>query len=152
MPKTQLNQTRPVQARRRARRLVVQALYQWQVSGQNLREIETQFCEAEDMGRADEGYFHELLHQIPAHLDDVDRLLGPALDRDIEAVDPVERAILRIGAYELNYRLEVPYRVVLNEAISLAKTFGSAESHKYVNTVLDRLAHELRQVEIGSEL
>lgn|SRR5690554_885376 len=136
------------QTRSRARWFAVQALYQWQLSGQNLHEIEQQFLDGKEIGKCDVEYFSELLHQIPAHLDEIDAHLRPFLDRPIEEVDPVERAILRIGAYEFQFRPDVPYRVVINEAVELAKTFGAEQGHKYVNGVLDKVAKELRAVEM----
>lgn len=130
-----------------ARRRAVQALYQWQQVGQDLAEIELQFLTEQEMDRVDVEYFKELLHAVPKHLEEVDQLLQPLLDRNIEAVDSVERAILRLGAYELKHRLEIPYRVVINEAIELAKTFGAEQSHRYINGVLDKLAPILRPAE-----
>lgn len=140
----------PAHARRRARRLAVQALYQWQLSDASLRDIETQFLEEQDFRLADVDYFRELLHQVPAQLDRVDAALVAHMERTVEEADPVERAILRVAAYELLERLEIPFRVVLNEAVALAKTFGAADGHKYVNAVLDRAARELRAVEVNA--
>jgi len=137
-----------MQARKRARRLAVQAIYQWQVSQDGLSRIEAQFDEKEDMARADREYFHELLHKVPAVLDELDAELAPLVERRIDEVDPVERAILRIATYELMRRIDIPYRVVLNEAVALTKTFGASEGHKFVNGVLDRLARKLRAVEV----
>ncbi len=134
-------------ARRRARRCAVQALYQWQVSGNDLNDIEIQFRAEPENQKADFDYFHELLHQVPAHADELDAALAPCLDRPIPELDPVERAVLRLCAYELMHRLDVPYRVVINEGVDLAKLYGADQSHKYINGVLDRLARELRPVE-----
>jgi len=102
------------------------------------------------MKKIDGDYFHELLHKVPAHLDELDGHLTPLLDRAIEDVDGVERAILRLGCYELAHRLDVPYRVVINESVKLAKTFGADQSHKYINGILDGVAKELRAVEINA--
>lgn len=140
-------------ARRRrhfARHRAVQALYQWQVAGQDLRDIEKQFLEEMAMGGVDGDYFHELLFGVPGALTELDAQLAPCLDRSLEALDPVEKAILRLGAYELLERLDIPYRVVINEAVELAKQFGAEQSHRYVNGVLDRIArsHPLRAAEI----
>lgn len=135
-------------ARSRARQRAVQALYQWQLTAQNLGEIESQFLEEREMGKADLEFFHELLHEVPAHLDELDNQLTPLLDRPLPQVDPVERAILRMGCYELNFRLETPYRVVINEAVELAKTFGGEQGHKYVNSVLDKVARQVRATEV----
>lgn len=135
-------------ARSKARRAAVQALYQWQVTRQDIREVEQQFLTGQDMGHVEIPYFQELLHQIPAQLDELDSYISPLLDRPLGEVDPVERAILRIGAYELRARLDVPYRVVINEAVEIAKTFGGEEGYKYVNSILDKLAHQLRSAEV----
>jgi len=135
-------------ARSRARQRAVQALYQWQLTAQNLGEIETQFLEEREMGKADLEFFHELLHEVPARLDELDGLLTPLLDRPLPQVDPVERAILRMGCYELKFRLDTPYRVVINEAVELAKVFGGEQGHKYVNSVLDKVARQVRAAEV----
>jgi N utilization substance protein B len=148
MTNTQPFQGNPVHARKRARRLAMQALYQWQLSQLNLKEIDAQFREEQDMSRVDVSYFHELLHKVPARLDELDSTLQQFIDRGIEEVDPVERAILRIAIYELKFRIDIPYRVVLNEAVALAKTFGASESHRYVNGVLDQAAKALREIEV----
>ena len=140
----------PAHARKRSRRLAVQALYQWQLSDGALREIETQFLEEQDFRLADVEYFRELLHQVPARLDELDPLLETHMQRTMDEVDPVERAILRVAAYELLERMEIPFRVVLNEAVALAKTFGASDSHKYVNAVLDKAARQLRAVEVNA--
>ena len=134
----------------RARRTALQALYQWDLGKQNLGDIEVQFFRAQDMRRVDTVYFRELLHEVPAHLSGLDEEIVPCLDRPLDQVDPVERAILRIGAYELAFRPEIPWRVVINEAVELAKMFGGEQGHKYVNSVLDRLARKLRAADIAS--
>lgn len=139
-------------ARRRARRSAMQALYQWQVSPLNLKEIEQQFLLDQDMTKVDLEYFHELLHGIPAELDNVDALLQGYVDRPVDEIDPVERAILRIGAFELANKLDIPYRVVISESVQLAKQFGALDGHKYINGVLDKLAHQQRAVEIKAGL
>ena len=134
-------------ARHRARAAAVQALYQWRMTGQDAAEIERQFLDerfAEDAPALDRGYFHELLHGVVAQAERLDRRIGPFLDRPVTQVDPVECTILRIGAFELVERLEVPTGVAINEAIELAKTFGGENGHRYVNGVLDRLAREVR--------
>ncbi len=135
-------------ARSKARRAAVQALYQWQLSHQDVCDIETQFLAEQDMVKLEIPYFQELLRKIPAHLDELDAHIAPVLDRPLENVDPVERAILRIGAYELVFRLDVPYRVVINEGVEMAKVFGGEEGYKYVNGILDKLAYKLRKAEI----
>jgi N utilization substance protein B len=135
-------------ARHWARRLAMQALYQWQLTGQNLCEIEAQFLDYEDIYKADIDYFRELLHRVPACLHELDAQLGAYLSRPINDVDPVERAILRNACYELMYRIDVPYRVVINEAVNLTRRFGAEQGHKFVNGVLDRLAKPLRKQEV----
>ncbi len=130
--------------RSRARRLALQALYQWQMAGQDLKDIEAQFL-AEVKGELDVAYFRELLHNIPRRLETIDAHLLPFLDRPLERIDPVERALLRMGAYELLYRPDIPYKVAINEAVELAKRFGAEQSYRYINGVLDKLAREVRR-------
>ncbi len=132
-----------------ARRCALQALYQWQATGQPIEAIERQFLENRLVDGARLDYFAQLLHGVVEHLEAIDAALTEFADRPVEEIDPVERAILRLAAYELLYRWEVPYRAVLNEAINLAKVFGAThKSYKYVNGVLDRLAHKVRTHEI----
>ncbi len=133
--------------RTRARRLAMQALYQWDLSGANLSEIEVQFLEDEDFSRADKDYFHELLHAVPAKLDDVEQAFGAYLDRPLKEIDPVERAVLRMATYELMTRIDVPYRVIINESVNLTKKFGAEQAYKYINGVLDKTARDLRGLE-----
>ena len=137
------------QMRREARNFALQALYQWQMAGSTLNEIEAQFRTEQDMSQADLGLFSELLHGVPAKVSELDATIAPCLDRALDDLDPVERNVLRMGTYELAHRIEVPYRVVINECVNLAKTFGATDSHKYVNGVLDKLAKTLRRAEIG---
>ncbi|MGZ5077005.1 MAG: transcription antitermination factor NusB [Methylobacter sp.] len=139
------------QARTNARKAAVQALYQWQMAGQNLSEIERQFLEEERLKDAQKSYFVELFYGVPKNLDAIDQALSEFVDRPVDTIDPVERAILRIGAYELLHRLDMPYRVVLNESINLAKFFGADGSHKYVNGILDKLAQQKRAVEVKAK-
>ncbi len=134
--------------RRKARKFATQALYQWQMTKANLGEIETQFRVDNDMRKTDTQYFHELLHQIPGCVSELDSYFEPHLDRDKDELDQVELAILRIGTYELAKRIDVPYRVVINEGVELAKIFGATDSHKYVNVILDKVAQRLRLMEI----
>lgn len=135
-------------ARRKARRFTVQALYQWQMTGANLGEIETQFRVDNDMRKTDVTYFHELLHEIPKCVNELDDTFRPLLDREIKDLDRVELAILRIGTYELSKRPDIPFKVAINEGIELAKYFGATESHKYVNGILDKVAQRLRVLEM----
>lgn len=131
----------------RARRCAVQAIYQWQLTGYNLSEIERQFIEEHGIGTAELPYFQELLHAIPKVVDEIDQAISEYTDRAIDQIDPVERAILRISSYELIKRPEVPFRVAVNEGINLAKEFGATESHKFVNGLLDKIARKHRQAE-----
>jgi len=139
-------------ARSRARRLAVQALYQWQMTHQDIGDISAQFLADYDMDRVDVPYLRELLQRTVEEVDVLEADIGPVLDRPIRSVDPVERAILLIGAYELRYRLDIPYRAVINEAIRQAKTFGALESYKYINGILDKVAHRLRTSEAHAAL
>lgn len=136
-------------ARRKARRFALQALYEWSISGNPVYEIEARYRVENDMHKVDLGYFRELIQKISGNAAELDEALLPHLDRRFSELDPVEVATLRIGAYELLHRIDVPYKVVINEGIELAKTFGATESHKYVNGVLDKLAHEVRKIELS---
>ncbi len=135
-------------ARSKARRNAVQALYQWQLTGADVSTIEEQFLIEHDMEKVDVEYFRELLREVPLHLHELDDHIIEYLDRPMDEVDPVERAILRMSTYELELRLDVPYKAVINEGVEMAKTFGAEHGHKYVNGILDRVAHKLRSVEI----
>jgi N utilization substance protein B len=137
-----------MRARSKARRLALQALYQWQLSGNALDEIEKQFLAEQDFANADRDYFHELLFGVARDVATLDAHFASALDRPIHEVDPIERALLRLGTYELATRLDVPYRVAINEAVELAKTFGAEAGHKYVNSILDGVARKLRAAEM----
>lgn len=131
-------------ARHRARELLVQALYQWQMTEGDPGEVLVQFVEGRDMGQADVEYFRELMRAIPSEVDAIDADIAPLLQRSLGLVDPIERGILRLAGYELRERLEVPARVVIDEAVELAKRYGASEGHRFVNGVVDRLAHRLR--------
>ena len=135
--------------RSRARHYAVQALYQWQMTGQNVSEIDHQFLAEQDVRTFEVAYFQDLVHGVPANLSALDDQLSPLLDRALASVDPVERAILRLGAYELMRHPEVPYRVAIDEAVELAKVFGAEQGHKYVNGVLDKMAKMVRPSEVG---
>ena len=136
--------------RTHARRFAVQALYQWQLTDYDIQHIDDEFITEHDTSKVDIPYFRELLHGVPEHLHELDEQFVPMLDRPLEEVDPVELAILRIGCFELMFKLEVPYRVVINEAVELAKRFGAEESYKYVNSVLDKVAARLRATEVNA--
>jgi len=133
----------------KARHHAVQAIYQWQLTGQDINSIREQFISEQDTRGFDLSYFESLLRGVPTHLGELDEWLGPCLDRSIESVDPVERAVLRLGAFELVHQPEVPYKVIINEAVELAKVFGAEQGHRYVNGVLDKLARRIRKAEIS---
>lgn len=137
-------------ARRRARRALVQAVYQWQMAGGTASEIEAEFEGNGSLDKADKAFFHELLSGVLRHSPELDALLVPVLDRSIAELNNVERAVLRLAVRELQSRIDVPYRVVIDEYVELTKLFGAEEAHKYVNGVLDRLAGSLRPVEVAA--
>ena len=158
-------------ARRRARRALLQALYAWQLTGAAMAELRAQFSfsarraanrvdsepssegptlvDKKQLRGADEPFFADCLAGVLGHCDDLDALFVPYLDRALAALDHVERAILRAGTFELRSRLDVPPRVAIHEWVELAKGFGAEESHRYVNGVLDRVAHDLRAAELA---
>jgi N utilization substance protein B len=136
-----------VWARRRARRALLQAVYQWQVAGADVQNIEAEFLTAGSLEKADVDFFRECLRGVIRHQDELDGELTPLLDRKLTELDQIERALLRLGAYELKHRIDVPYRVVIDEYVELARVFGAEDGHKYVNGVLDRLAGTLRPLE-----
>ena len=138
-----------IKGKRRARKLAVQALYQWLMSGSELCEIEAQFRVANNMEKVDSAYFCRLLHGVPAHLKTLEEAISPFLDRPIEGLNPIELTVLRLSAFELFNCPEIPYRVVLNESVSLTKEFGSQDGFRYVNGVLNNLAKIVRTVEIN---
>ena len=133
--------------RARARRYAMQALYQWDLSGTDLPLIRRQFLESEDFSKADTNYFIELLSEAPKKIDIIDENIAQYIDRPLERLDPVERAVLRLATYELLYRLDIPYKVSINEAVQLTRKFGAEQGHAFVNGVLDKVAHKLRAVE-----
>lgn len=136
-------------ARHRTRKTLMQALYQWQMTRADVYSLEQEYRAAGALKKADEAFFSELLRGVVAHSEELDALLAPVLDRKVEELDRVELALLRLGAYELLHRIDVPYRVVIDEYVDLAKAYGAEESFKYVNGVLDRLSVDLRPLERG---
>ena len=140
-----------VQSRARAvaRKLALQALYQWQMNDAPWQDVCNAFRDDPDMERADRAYFEELVRSVLEGAGEFDRSLATDLDREPNALDPIEHAILLIGAYELTHRPDVPFRVVITEGVGLAKRFGATDGHKYVNAVLDRMARRLRTAESG---
>jgi N utilization substance protein B len=134
-------------ARSLARKLAMQALYQWQMTQQSAAEIKQQYLESEDSAGVDEDHFVELVTQAIARNEEITGALKPFVDRPLEQLDPVEAAILMVGMYELRQRPDIPYRVVINEGVDLCKRFGATDAHKYINAVLDRAAREIRAAE-----
>jgi len=131
-------------ARRYSREFALRALYQWQLSGATASEIESQLAEDDRFPRADRELYSQIVTGVIAQADELKGIIAPALDRKIEELAPIERAILLIGTYELVHCPETPYRVIVNEGIELAKVYGGTDGHKYVNAVLDKLARTLR--------
>lgn len=140
-----------IKGRRRARKLSLQALYQWLMTGGEPYEIEAQFHAMNDMTKVNTDYFHQLIHGVIEQCDDLEEGLVPYLDRPIKDLNPIELTILRLSSFELLHCHQIPYRVVLDEAVSLAKAFGSQDGHRYVNGVLNNLAQKARAIEIRSE-
>lgn len=136
--------------RHHSREYAVQAMYQWQLSDSPIPDIEAQFLSEHITEELDLEYFQELIRNIPKHIEELDQLMVPYLNRSLNGLDPIELAILRIGIYELSKRPDIPYRVVINEALELTKKFGSIEGFKFVNGILDQVAHQLRTDEITS--
>ena len=134
--------------RRHARRALVQAIYQWQVAQHDASEIRSQFADSGTLKKADRAFFDRCLHGIIAETEDLDSAFAPYLDRKVNDLNQVERAILRAGTFELSACPDVPFKVVLDEYINLAKTFGAEDSYKYVNGVLDRVARDFRAQEV----
>jgi N utilization substance protein B len=138
---------RGTRARSIARKLAMQALYQWQLTQQTASEIKKQFLDSEDSAGVDREHFEELVGGCIAKNAELSAALQPFIDRPLDQLDPVETAILMIGMFELQQRVDIPYRVVINEGVDLTKRFGATDAHKYVNAVLDRAARELRAAE-----
>ncbi len=135
--------------RHKARRMILQALYQWQLAKASVCDIQAEF-RSYYQGKIDWQFFNEVFPAVVSSAAHLDELMRPLLDRAVEALDPVELSLLRMGLYELEQRIDVPYKVVINEMVDLAKIFGATDSHKYVNGILDRAARNLRSVEQGN--
>ena len=141
----------PAGARTRARELLLQALYQKQIAGHSLGELQSQFREQAPYERVDQVFFEELLADICREESRLLDEISQYADRPVEQLDPVELSILLIGAYELQARIDTPYKVVINECINLAKRFGAEDGHKYINACLDRASQTLREVEVRAD-
>lgn len=136
-----------IQKRHQARFLLIQALYQWQVGGSAPQDILTQFQLNPQFAQADQTYFTESFLAVTEQSELLDAYYAPYLDRQLSELDPIEMSILRLASYELAQRLDLPYRVVINEALNLAKIFGATDGHKYINGILDKVAKKLRPIE-----
>ena len=137
--------------RRKARHFGLQALYQWTLSGANPADIEAEFRIDNDFQHTDGEYFSAVLKGVVGDVDALEALFSPVLDRRLGDLDPIERNLLRLGTFELRDRIDVPYKVVISEAVALAKKFGATDSHRYINGVLDKVARDLRTVEHAEE-
>ena len=135
-------------ARGKSRRLAMQAIYQWQMTGDNITDIKQQFFEANNFSAIDADFFTELVSGVASSISELDPLLEKNMARSIESVDPVERSILRLATYEFVNRFDVPYRVVLNEAVNITKESCAENSHTFVNAVLAKVAKEIRHIEV----
>ncbi len=141
------DKARFIKKRKHARNKALQALYQWQLSGEDLDWIKDHYMEEQGVSSGDAEYFLELLYKIPSYVTDLDAAYREYMQNFKDNLDPIECNILRIATYELIHHLEIPYKVVINEAINLAKIYGTDESHKFVNGVLDPLSRKIRQAE-----
>ena len=147
-----MSATKGAGARTRARELMVQALYQKQLAGHSTSDLTSQFQEQVAYERVDQPYFDEQFPAISNSQADLEKKIDALIDRPLEQLDPVELAILLIGVYELESRVDIPYRVVINECVNLAKRFGSIEGHKYINACLDVAAKSFREIEIQAKI
>ena len=149
---TQATLKKPVKSpRRRARELALQGVYQWRLTGAELMQIDQQMRDDKSLGRYDAELFSALLRGVLERADELGAALSPHLDRKLDELSPVEFSVLLLGAYELAHHPHVPYRVVINEAVELAKTFGGTDGHKFVNGVLDKLAAQVRAAEVAAK-
>lgn len=138
----------PKKSRRKAREIALQGLYQWKLTAYDAATIDKQLREHEDFARADDAHFATLLKGAIKHSGELEQALQPHLDRPIHELSPVESALLLLAAFELIHQPDIPYKVVINEAVELAKSYGGADGYKYVNGVLDKLAAQVRAIEI----
>jgi N utilization substance protein B len=147
-----LHKNHTAATRRMARHYAMQALYQWHMAGSTINVIEAEFRTDNDMSKVDVDYFHDILHGVPEHMSDLDAIYEPYLvERSVVELDAITRALLRMATYEFKFRIDVPYKVVINEAVSLAKKFGAEDSHKFINGVLDKTAAVVRAIEVDAE-
>jgi len=137
-----------VTPKQRSRDRVVQALYQWLVSNDDLTEIEKQFLNQKE-GKISKAFFSNLFINIPKTISILDEIIKPSLDRNINELGPIERSVLYLGVYELKFQPEVPYKVVINEALELTKLYGAENAYKLINSSLDKIAKDIRSVEVS---
>ncbi|MBI4809537.1 MAG: transcription antitermination factor NusB [Nitrosomonadales bacterium] len=137
--------------RHRARELAMQGIYEWRLSGKSAKLIEKATQDEKSLGRYDNEFFGQLLHGVIAQQETLAAQVSPHLDRKLDELSPVEYSVLMLGAFELTQHPEIPYRVVINEAVELAKTFGGSDGHKFVNGVLDKLAAQVRATEVAAK-
>jgi N utilization substance protein B len=141
---------KPKSARRRAREVALQGLYEWLISGAEASVVDAHMREQDGFDKCDSAHFDALLHGCIAEAVDIDTVLTRHVDRKTTQLSPIEHGVLMIGVYELRHCIEIPYKVAINEAVELAKSFGGTDGHKYVNGVLDKAAAELRPVEVNA--
>lgn len=137
--------------RSKSREVAMQALYQWQLNHSDMSDITQQFSTDGRFQGIDMAFYHEIVQFVSNHVEALDEVLIPLLDRQVSRIDPIEKAIMRMGVYELKQKPEIPYKVVINEAVELAKRYGSEDGHKFVNGILDKVAQDLRADEVASE-
>jgi N utilization substance protein B len=142
---------KPLSKKHLSRVLVMQALYQWQLTAQDTGLINGQFLLREEMKEADTAYFQAVFQQIPLHIDELNSTIEPASSRPFNLLDPIETSILWLACYELQYRLDIPYKVILNEAIDIAKAYGGEGAHTLINATLDKIAKSTRKLEIEAK-
>ena len=152
MANTDKDKARFIKKRKHARDKVLQALYQWQMSGEDLDWIKQHYLEEQGVSSGDEAYFLELLYQIPVEVEQLDETYRKFMTHTDDRLDPIECNILRIATYEFIHHLEIPYKVVINEAVNLARRYGADDSHKFVNGVLDPLSLQTRELETASNI
>ena len=136
--------------KQKARRMLIQALYSWDVGGTELVDIEAEFHTDNDMSKVDTALFHTILFGVPKNLAQIDGTYSSYLDRENKQLDPVSRAVLRLSSYEMVFSIDVPYKVVINEGVNLAKTYGPTDAYKFINGVLDKVAIEHRAAEVAA--
>ena len=140
-----------IKFRRKAREYLVKAIYQWQIADDPVNDIIAQFLVDYRPEKYDTEFFQEVLRGVITHYAELDNYLVPQMNRAIAELDPVELAILRLAVFELVYKIEVPYRVVINEAVEQCKRYGATDGHKFVNGVLDKVAQQVRELEVKSK-